>query len=529
MSVSFLPASARMSLGALAVSFFLAACGGGGGNPAADDGPAVVTPPPSTVSTGTVGLLLTDRPTDEFSAIKLDVVEAILIGDGGQQTLFRGARQIDLLDLTNFNEPIVFGEVPAGVYDKLRLLIDNLELVPNDGSPSIFPKLPANGKIDMLDPGGIAVFPGRTLLAEIDIEANKAIKITGTGNGRKYQFRPVVKASFLDGGLPEKLARLEGVVAEIPVSPAGSFLLCDPVMAESCITIKTGEGTSLFDADGLATDFAALMEGDEVVVIGSYRHDDDDDGDSDSDPDSDSDSDSDFDADGDSDGNSDSDADSDSDSDSDMDSDGDTDSDTDSDTDGLRVDNDIELMAVVVEIGGNAEQVRGSVVAPPADGQFLLLSDGNGEIVVELQDATRFYDSHGKTGPDAVVLGADVEVEGVRPEKADEADPDVIRAAFVFVEDEDDEQLRGTITEPLDPATRSFGLTPEDGMDTCVRVDDDADILFVDAMNAEVTRGEFADLAVDQVVDLFGTTAMDSCFEANEVIVEVVEAVEPGT
>jgi hypothetical protein len=33
--------------------------------------------------------------------------------------------------------------------------------------------------------------------------------------------------------------------------------------------------------------------------------------------------------------------------------------------------------------------------------------------------------------------------------------------------------------------------------------------------------GTFADLAVDQSVDLFGQSAADSCFMAHEVIVEV--------
>jgi len=97
-----------------------------------------------TPTTGTVALLFTDKPTDEFSAIKLDVVEAILIGGEEHQVLFQGSKPIDLLDLTNFNVPVVFGEVKVGTHTKLRLVIDNLELVPNDGGPPIFPDLPAN-------------------------------------------------------------------------------------------------------------------------------------------------------------------------------------------------------------------------------------------------------------------------------------------------------------------------------------------------------------------------------------------------
>lgn len=441
--------STRLPILALVVAILVAGCGGGSNSQQSAT--------PTTVTTGTVALLFTDKPTDEFSAIKLNVVEATLIGGEGQQTLFQGVKSIDLLDLTNYNEPVVFGQVKVGIYTKLRLIIDELELVPNDGGPSIFPALPANGKIDLLEPQGFAVLPGRTLMAEIDMDANKSIKITGAGKSRRYNFRPVVKAHFMDGGLPDKLARLEGIVSEILASPTGSFRLCSAEMPDNCVTVNTVASTSIFDNEGLATDFATLMVNDPAVAIGRYA-----------------------------------------------------------------VADDITLDALIVEIGGNSEQVSGNVVSDPVDKQFLLLSDDSGDIVVELQDGTKFFDAVGELGPDSVVLGADLEIEGVRPAKADPADPDLIRAALVFVEAEDDEQLSGTIIEPLDAAARSFGLTPTEGSDTCVRVDVDADILLVDTAASEVTMGTIDDLALGQMVDLFGATAEDSCFDANEVIVDVV-------
>ncbi|MDH3409546.1 MAG: DUF4382 domain-containing protein, partial [Gammaproteobacteria bacterium] len=406
----------RLPLLALAASLVITACGGSSSSNNNDqDG--------RTPTTGTVVLLFTDKPTDEFSAIKLNVVEAILIGgDDGQQSLFQGSEPIDLLDLTNFNEPIVFGEVTAGIYTKLRLVIDALELVPKDGTDSIFPKLPANGKIDLLDPSGIEVLPGRTLLVEVDMEANKAIKITRTGNSNKYNFRPVVKANFMVGGLPDKLARVEGVASEIFADPAGSFKLCDIETPDSCIDVTTGAGTSIFDSEGLGTDLSTLMVNDPVVVIGRYV-----------------------------------------------------------------VDTDITLDALVLEIGGNAEQVKGNVVSAPMDNQFLMVIDENGDIVVELQPGTKYYDADGQLGPDAIVLGTDIEVEGVRPAKADPADPDLIRAALIFVEAEDDEQVSGTIILPLDAATRSFGLTLAGGGDISVTVLEGADILLVDTAASEVT------------------------------------------
>jgi len=70
------------------------------------------------------------------------------------------------------------------------------------------------------------------------------------------------------------------------------------------------------------------------------------------------------------------------------------------------------------------------------------------------------------------VVGADLEIEGVMPPKTDAADL--------------------------------------------------ADILLVDEATSEVTMGTIDSLALGQMVDLFGITAVDSCFDANEVFVEVV-------
>lgn len=450
MNVSIIPGCIRVPAAVLALSLLVSSCGGGSSSPDNQN--------PLSSSTGTVGLLFTDKPTDDFSAIKLSVVEAILIGgDDGQQVLFQGDREIDLLDLTNYSEPIVFGEVRADVYTKVRLIIDNLELVPHDGGDSIFPRLPANGKIDLLDPGGINVLPGRMLLIEIDMDANKSIHIVGAGNSGNYNFRPVVKANFMDGGLPDKLARLEGTVAEIATDGSGSFVLCHADTPDECVTVNTSDATCVFDEQGLPSNTGALMAGDAVVVIGRYS---------------------------------------------------------------LHI-NDVKLDSLIVELG-DAEQVSGRVVSAPVDSQFLVVSNDNNDVVVELQDGTKYFNADGPLGEDAIVVGAALEVEGVRPAKVNPTDPDLIRAALVFVEDDDDEQLSGTIIEPLDVAGRSFGLTVEGASaDTCVRVNEGADILLVDAAASEVTIGTINDLAVGQVVDLFGITAVDSCFDANEVLIDV--------
>ncbi len=474
MSVSIRLHRGRMPALLLATALVVGACGGGAST---SDTPTSQNPP-AVATTGTVGLLFTDKATDEFSEIKFHVIEAVLIGGeslDGQHVLFTGGesmdKSIDLLKLENFSEPIIFGEVPAGVYTKLRLYIDNLELVPMDGGSSIFPSLPANGKIDLLDPSGIPVLPGRTLLIELDMEANKAFKITRAGNSMRVNFRPVVKTRFyngdIEGGLPYKLARIEGTVAEVYTDPAGSFRLCDLETPDSCIDVNTNSDTSIFDNMGADTDLSTLMETNEVVVIGRYMYD--------------------------------------------------------SAADNGRI--DPELFAFIIEIGGNAAQIRGSVVSAPDAGQFLFVADDGTDYSVELQTGTKFFDMNmvppAEVDGGSITVGTDIEIEGV----ATAGTPDVIRAALVLITNEDDEELGGTIAAgtlvaDADPSTGgTFDLTLADSSTTPVCVVDGADILFVDTAASAVTTGAFSDLADNMAVELFGSTGA-ACFEAGEVLVD---------
>jgi Domain of unknown function (DUF4382) len=491
MSGLFMSRSTRIPFLLFTMAFLLSACGGGG---PAD---TTVIPPVATTDTGTVVILLTDAPIDELSAINLDVTEATLIGNTGQQIVFSGNKSINLLDLANFVQPIIFSEVKAGSYNKIRLRIDNLELVDKNTGVSSFPRLPANGKIDLLDRGGFAVFPGRTLLAEIDIDANQSIHIVGTGNG-KYQFRPVVKVNIMDGGLRAKLVRLEGVVGEIFDDPAGRFLLCHADQTDSCVIVNLAEGGSVFDPDGLPGSIGKLMVGDPVVAIGAFRHDNDDDGDSDSDSDSDTDSDS------------------------DSDSDSDTDSDSDSDSDGVKM--DVELDAVVIEIGDNATQTKGVVLSEPdQNGKFQLGVGEDETVTVLVQDGTRIFGKDGERGIDAIVIDLTIVVEGVVVKSENPDQSDGINAALIFLDDAvAKESLSGKIVEPLDSVNRSFNLATDRG-DMCVEVADDAKIILVshgdDGSVSE--EGDFSDLAPGQSAEVFGYSGVGGCFQANEVVVDL--------
>jgi hypothetical protein len=444
---------------ALAASLFLGACGGGSST---NEVPAANEPLPTT---GTVVLLLTDKPTDELSEINIGLEGAILIGGedvDGQQVLYEleageQPQTHNILDLQHFNTPIALAQVQPGIYTKLRLLISDIELVDLEGNSLPNVALPANGKIDLLDPSGIEILPGRTLIVLVDVEADKSFMAVDAGNSGHYNFRPVVRAEFMPGDADEfpaglDLARVMGTASNIDYD-ADTFTLCSVEAPDNCIDVATDLTTSIFGPTGATAMFDdTLMDMDPVTVIGTYS-----------------------------------------------------------------LDDGILLNAVLLEIGGNAEMVSGKVVSEPDEGQFLLLTNPvtEAETAVQLQDGTLYFDDLGQLGPEAVVLGADLGIEGV-------VDVDLLRAALVFVSAPDDAQLSGSISAIAEDGS-NFTLTTDSG-DVTVTLTDTAYILLVNVTDSEVTMGMFENLYVGQVVDVFGTdisTDTESLFEANEVIVDV--------
>ncbi len=440
----------------LTSAFLISSCGGGGTS--ADLAPA----------TGTVLFLLTDAPTDDLSAIYLEVTEATLIGGNGQQAIFSGNKTINLLDLEYYNEPIAFGEVLAGDYTKIRLQISDLELVDKDGR-STFPELPANGKIDLLDQGRFTVFPGRTLVVEIDIDANKSIHIVAAGKGT-YQFRPVVKVNIMDGGLPDKLARFEGMVTEIYDDPAGKFLLCAADFTDVCVVVYLANDGSVFDAEGMPVSFADLQVNDFVVAIGRYLQDDT------------------------------------------------------NNTQNSGVDEKFAFEAIVIEIGGTASQVKGSVAnSPDGNDQFDLVTEKNTVITVQLQAGTKIIGKDGELDRSALVIPQDVEIEGYVVAAVVAGDPDTLRAALIIVDDGlYEEKLSGIIVDPLEPVNMSFVLATGIG-DRCVALNDDALIVFISESTdgTQVRIGTFTDLNDGQSAEVYGQSGVVGCFLASDVVVDL--------
>ncbi|MGE0625034.1 MAG: DUF4382 domain-containing protein [Pseudomonadales bacterium] len=519
------------------VMLFLGGCGGGGGG---SDGPLAAAPAPVAQApadqTGVVGILIKDAPAPDFTRIIMVVSRVALIPEDGdrQVILLDEPKEFDLLELQNFYDMLAVSEnVPVGDYEKIRLIVDSITVCYlNDMDAEVCEDavVPANGKVDLNPRGSFTVAADTAILIEVDIDAKKSFHVVGTGNGT-IRFRPVVFVDIQQRQALQGLLRASGTVGDIDTGTS-SFDLCDietrlDTDTNGCLKVNTSEDTSLFNAAGQPVDFANLVTGEPVTVYGIAvvirdAHD----GDSDSDSD-----------DSDSDGDSDTDSDTDSDSDSDMDSDGDSDGDSDSDSDRNDTVRMVQLDAIVVQKGLPEDilSLSGTALTPvDEDGVFSLdLADGEEldveQIDVLVQSGTKILSAADLSELDASAIdtGVVAEVNGVIPDES----PGVLHASLILIAppEESRDQLTGEVTS-ID--TETFTLFVDDtepAGDRCIRPTVDAHFITVTELlegGFGVTESGFADLEVGQQATVIGDDS-GSCFEADDVIIQLVEEETP--
>ena len=253
-------------------------------------------------STGTVGILLTDKPADPdlFTSINATITQVELIGSEDKVVLYDGkAKTVDLLRLKNESIPFTFrDDVPTGEYCKIRLILSELELVLTDGSKD-YPKLPGNGKLDLVVRDCFTVEANKTITLQIDIDGTNSIHITSNAKG--FNFRPVIFVDVLDGEFIAKMVRLEGVITEVD-TVNNTLLLCGALpmyntVDDKCALISFDKDSAFFDNrthDGDPRPLTDLIDqsqvGETVTVVGRAQsfvkyddecvdhHDEDDDG-----------------------------------------------------------------------------------------------------------------------------------------------------------------------------------------------------------------------------------------------------------
>jgi hypothetical protein len=217
-----------LALGALVIS--LMSCGGGGGSSGASSTGGSST---GSTGTGTVAMLLSDGPADEYAHLWIKVTEVSLIPvspSAAPVVIFRSAGLwVDLLEYRNEDYLLTLRNgVPEGLYEKIRLKVEGIQAEPKQGyTPScsdIEIKLPS-GKIDLNPQEPFSVSPGGTLAIRLDIDANKSINLHQAGKSGKCIFRPVV---FVDIQEEMPTARcpkvLSGTIESLKVNGGGQVV-----------------------------------------------------------------------------------------------------------------------------------------------------------------------------------------------------------------------------------------------------------------------------------------------------------------
>lgn len=512
----------------------LSACGGGSGtvgNPAAPANNPPAPPSGDSGATGTVGIIITDAPMDRFERILLDVNEIELIGNGAPVTVLDEPVTVDLKQLETSGELLSLEEVRAGLYTKIRLQIDKITMIDVDDNGNelerVYPRIPANGKVDLNPRGPFSVVDGETLLLQIDIDANKSIKYHATGTG-EWRFRPVV---FVDIGDADDFGRLTKVYGQIDEIDAEemSFRLCQRELLsdddseddygrnEHCLIVNVFGETGVFGESGDPIDFGDLVADSFATVAGYAENKDDDRYDDDEDEYRNDDDYSDDES-----------------SEDDSSDDGSSDDDSSGEGGDRKT---FEINAVVVMVGekGTFRSFKGSVVDPlNADtGEFSIDLkpdqgiDPDGPLAALFQQGTKVFDRKGQPlDPSAIDTGVRGKFDGRL--SISDSSPDVLKTALIVLDiaPESDEVLRGTIAT-LERG--GFVLMTEEG-DRCVRTEDDTDVFLItlDGDRIRSERGSLDDLDEGQSVDVYGEDEDDGCFEADTIIVDLTNAGEPG-
>jgi hypothetical protein len=265
-----------------ALSLVIISCGGGGGGGGSSTSDVATNIIDAEPSTGSVTLLATDAPTDEFKEINLSIVKVELLSDDGRVTVFEGEKEFDLLQLTEVTEVFSVSDVREGSYNKIRLILSQIELVFHDDRSPAYPRLPGNGKLDLNPRETFHVESDQPLAIQLDFDAKKSIHVVQTGNQEKYNFRPVVFVQIVEGEFDTKLIRQRGTINDLDIAD-GEFKLClievkiQPISSDEddlpdCVLVDTNTApASIFDDFADPVDLEDLDVGDIVTVVGRFR------------------------------------------------------------------------------------------------------------------------------------------------------------------------------------------------------------------------------------------------------------------
>lgn len=454
----------------------LAACGGSGSSSATDD----TSDGTENGGTGSVAVTLGDNPDEVYDEILLTVSGLELIGDDAPITLLDESITIDLLALDAATELLAIApEVPAGRYNKLRLLVSNIDLNTLDADGNVETseqaRVLANGRVDLNPRGPFSVTDGGSVLVQLDMDAGRSFKLTQTGSGQTL-FRPVVFVDILGDADLQRVSFLHGTINRLGgENDDAGFELCDlrPLTGgglsrrDECRTVELDDDTAIFDAAAEPIAFGAVDDQSPAVVGGRL---------------------------------------------------------------GAADDDGFEFEALVVQLGERSEfrRIGGTLQADATAAGFTLIDDEEATLEVSLQSGAVLFDHTG----DALelgdlVAGTQVRAMGVMetPEGDEAAATLLATAVSADLREEDDDEVEGVISG-IDG--NEVTLLDDDGASRCILLNDDTRITVFEADDdgAGSRSGTVSDLAPDLEVEARVATDDDACAPASSLILELDDDVD---
>lgn len=231
-------------------------------------------------SNGTVALMLTDGPADEYDRIIIALERIILLtADGDSQVVVfepDTPAVYDLLELRPEDDGdggalLAVKDVPAGYYSKIRLVVTSVrgEVDLGDDQTEVTEFKLSSGKIDLNPRGQFEVAPNTTLNITLDIDCDKSIHLSGNNK----VFRPVVFVDIAQADNVQRCPRImKGTIAALTYAEDQTTVTGFELMLDDngeLVPIQVEEFTAIIDDEGQVTDAQSLNVGDAVYVRGS--------------------------------------------------------------------------------------------------------------------------------------------------------------------------------------------------------------------------------------------------------------------
>jgi hypothetical protein len=249
-----------LALPALTTLALSVACGGSS---------STTAPAPAPPQTGLASIILTDAPSDQWSAVEVVVTKVTLLNKADhtkEVVAFEGATaKINLVDLDSVGELLASAQLPVGTYDALRITIDpaSVNLVKADGTtvPSSQVHVQGSSVLVGLSTDLVVTASGSNAV-QIDFDLGHPLFLVQMPNG-DWAMNLQVRHRPNAGNLAKLVFRhRKGSIASVGVS---SFVLHTD--SGNDLTVNVDSGAWYFNTDTKTLgSFAGLAAGKNALV-----------------------------------------------------------------------------------------------------------------------------------------------------------------------------------------------------------------------------------------------------------------------